>query len=189
MQSVARLLERYGVDAYLTTSLQDNSKPTSSVLFPASHSSMTAQHAQRLPLQNRYPPSGAFFSQSVIAPATNISTVQPPAGVKLFDADEVVRAAQSYLHDSGHTSAQSPILLSKLGLQQVVKKSMVGANDAGLSLSQILRSKHDIFGFCGQSETTAVYLLLSRKNDFHKSWASPPLSVFHVHELLLSFFI
>jgi hypothetical protein len=131
MQSVARLLERYGVDAHLTTSLQDNSKPTSSVLFPASHSSMTAQHAQRLPLQNRYPPSGAFFSHSVIAPATNISTVQPPAGVKLFDADEVVRAAQSYLHDSGHTSAQSPILLSKLGLQQVVKKSMVGANDAG----------------------------------------------------------
>jgi hypothetical protein len=107
----------------------------------------------------RYPPSGAFFSQSVIAPATNISTAQPPAGVKLFDADEVVRAAQSYLHDSGHTSAQSPILLSKLGLQQVVKKSMVGANDAGLSLSQILRSKHDIFGFCGQAETTAVFLI------------------------------
>ena len=105
-----------------------------------------------------------------MAPATNTSIAQRPGEVKLFDADDVVRAVRSYLNDNGYTSVQNPILLSKLGLQHVVKESMVGAND--VRLSQILKLKPEMFGFRGQAATTAVYLISFEEGEMHADTAA-----------------
>lgn len=106
---------------------------------------------------------------SGVAASSRERTPRRISSVKLFDAEEVIRAAQSYLEDNRHTSVQSPVLLARLGEHSAVKESMVGATDSKLSLGLILKSKPDIFGFCGHAGTTAVYLIA-------KSFHTPNLS-------------
>jgi hypothetical protein len=96
---------------------------------------------------------------SGVAASSGESTPRRISSIKLFDADQVVEATRSYLNDNRHTSVQSSVLLSRLGEHHALKETMAGASDVRPSLGQILKSKPDIFGFCGQAGTTAVFLI------------------------------
>jgi hypothetical protein len=58
---------------------------------------------------------------------------------------------------------------------------MAGASDVGLSLGQILKSKPDIFGFCGQAGTTAVFLIAKsfQKPNFSSPSGGKPAPVLY----------
>ena len=78
-------------------------------------------------------------------------------------ADAVVQAVQLYLRENSHTSADTAILLSQVGLQPVIQEALLGANNA--KLSKIVLSRPDLFGTCDRANKSktklAVYLLLN----------------------------
>jgi serine/threonine protein kinase len=94
---------------------------------------------------------------------------EPP----VFGSDEVIRAALVYLRENGHTSADSAILLSLLGLQPHVQIAMASANNA--KLSRIVLSRPDLFGVPDQrvKSKMAVYSVLSARDAPSHSVPSP----------------
>ncbi len=94
---------------------------------------------------------------------------EPP----VFGSDEVIRAAVMYLQENGHTSADSAILLSRLGLQPDVQIAMASANNA--KLSRIVLSRPDLFGVPDQrvQSKIAVYSVLSARHDPSHAVPSP----------------
>ena len=74
-------------------------------------------------------------------------------------ADAVVQAVQLYLRENSHTSADTAILLSQVGLQPVIQEALLGANNA--KLSEIVLSRPDLFGIRDPVGKLAVYLLLN----------------------------
>ena len=94
---------------------------------------------------------------------------EPP----VFGSDDVIRAAVVYLQENSHTSADSAILLSHLGLQPDVQIAMASANNA--KLSRIVLSRPDLFGVLDQrlKSKMAVYSVLTARHAASHSVPSP----------------